>query len=89
MGVPTSEVGYTIATTRNETTKVRKNMWWHWGKRNSRLLSGCHVDVVSVYDRRYDFNEALTQLPLTLNSLSSSSRNSIVFKTHVMRIISA
>ena len=31
MGVPTSEVGYTIATTRIETTKVRKNVWWHWG----------------------------------------------------------
>ena len=29
MGVPTSEVGYTIATTRRETTKVHKNMWWH------------------------------------------------------------
>ena len=34
MGVPTSEVGYTIATTRRETTKVHKNMWWHWGERN-------------------------------------------------------
>jgi len=31
MGVPTSEVGYTIATARRETTKVHKNMWWHWG----------------------------------------------------------
>ena len=31
MGVPTSEVGYTIATTRRETTKVHKNMWWQWG----------------------------------------------------------
>ena len=31
MGVSTSEVGYTIATTRRETTKVHKNMWWHWG----------------------------------------------------------
>ena len=31
MGVPTSEVGYTIATTRKETTKVHKNMWWHGG----------------------------------------------------------
>ena len=31
MDVPTSEVGYTIATTRRETTKVRKNMWRHWG----------------------------------------------------------
>ena len=33
MGVPTSEVGYTIATTRRETTKVHKNMWWHWKKK--------------------------------------------------------
>ena len=32
MGVPTSEVGYTIATTRRETTKVHKNMWRHWGE---------------------------------------------------------
>jgi len=31
MGVPTSEVGYTIATTRREIMKVHKNMWWHWG----------------------------------------------------------
>jgi len=31
MGVPTSEVGYTIATTRRETTKVYKSMWWQWG----------------------------------------------------------
>ena len=31
MGVPTSEVDYTIATTRRATTKVHKNMWWHWG----------------------------------------------------------
>ena len=31
MGVPTSEVGYTIATTRGEKAKVHKNMWWHWG----------------------------------------------------------
>jgi hypothetical protein len=30
MGVPTSEVGYTIVTTWRETTKVHKNMWWHW-----------------------------------------------------------
>ena len=33
MGVPTSEVGYTIATTRRETTKVHKNTWWHWKKK--------------------------------------------------------
>ena len=30
MGVPTLEVGYTIATTRRETMKVHKNMWRHW-----------------------------------------------------------
>jgi hypothetical protein len=34
MGVPTSEVGYTIATTRRETTNVHKNMWWHWGEKS-------------------------------------------------------
>jgi len=34
MGVPTSEVGYTIATARRETTKVHKNMWWNWGGGN-------------------------------------------------------
>ena len=34
MDVPNSEVGYTIATTRRETTKVHKNMWWHWRKKN-------------------------------------------------------
>jgi hypothetical protein len=30
MGVPTSEVGYTSATTGRETTK---SMWWHWIKK--------------------------------------------------------
>ena len=29
MGVPASEVGYTIATTRRENHEVRKNRWWH------------------------------------------------------------
>ena len=38
MGAPTSEVGYTIATTRKETTKVHKNMWWHWGGGGSYSL---------------------------------------------------
>jgi hypothetical protein len=32
MGVPTSEVGYTSATTRRETTKSMTDMWWHWKK---------------------------------------------------------
>jgi len=38
MGVPTSEVGYTIATTRKETTKVHKNMWWLWGKKTAGII---------------------------------------------------
>jgi hypothetical protein len=38
MGVPTSEVGYTIATTRRETTKVHENMWWHWGEKEEKKL---------------------------------------------------
>ena len=31
MGVPISEAGYTIATTRREDHEVHKNRWWHWG----------------------------------------------------------
>jgi len=38
MGIPTSEVGYTIATTRTETTKVHKNMWWHWEKKKTLTI---------------------------------------------------
>jgi len=33
MGVPTSEVGYTIATTTRENHEVHKNMWWHWERK--------------------------------------------------------
>jgi hypothetical protein len=29
MGVPTSEVSYTSATTGRETTKSIRDMWWH------------------------------------------------------------
>jgi hypothetical protein len=32
MGIPTSEVSYTSATTRRGTTKSMTDMWWHWGK---------------------------------------------------------
>ena len=41
MGVPTSEVGYTIATSRRETTKVHKNMWWHWEKKKTMVEWTC------------------------------------------------
>jgi hypothetical protein len=30
MGIPTSEVGYTSATARRETTKSMTDMWWQW-----------------------------------------------------------
>jgi hypothetical protein len=33
MGVPTSEVSYTSATTRRETTKSKVDMWWYWIKK--------------------------------------------------------
>ena len=47
MGVPTSEVGYTIATTRRETTKVHKNMWWHWKEEKKNLLIiGITISVI-------------------------------------------
>ena len=36
MGVTTSEVGYTIATTMRETTKVHKNISWDWGNKKKK-----------------------------------------------------
>jgi hypothetical protein len=30
MGIRTSEGGYTSATTRRETMKPIRDMWWHW-----------------------------------------------------------
>jgi len=43
MGVPTSDVGYIIATTRRKTTKVHKNVWWHWGKKIKKIKAGVIV----------------------------------------------
>jgi hypothetical protein len=39
MGVPTSEVGYTSATTGRETTKSMTDMWWYWKKRKKKICS--------------------------------------------------
>jgi hypothetical protein len=33
MGAPTSEVGYTSATTRRGDHDVYMDMWWHWKKK--------------------------------------------------------
>ena len=43
MGVPTSEVGYTFATTRRETAKVHKNIWWHWRGKNIHITKTLKV----------------------------------------------
>jgi hypothetical protein len=34
MGAPTSEVGYTSATTRRGDHEVYMGMWWKWGKKS-------------------------------------------------------
>ena len=56
MGVPTSEVGYTIATTRRENHEVHKNRWWHWrgGKKNithitQQVMLHCNDEEFTVY----------------------------------------
>jgi hypothetical protein len=36
MGDPTSEVGYTIATTRRENHEVHKNRLWQWRKKRGK-----------------------------------------------------
>jgi hypothetical protein len=38
MGFPTSEVGYTAAMPRREDHEVHKDMWWHWGKKNIKII---------------------------------------------------
>jgi len=37
MGVPTSEVGYTLAMPRREDHEVHKDMWWHWTKKKIKI----------------------------------------------------
>ena len=54
MGVPTSEVGYTIVTTRRETTKVHNNMWWHRGGGEKKIImslnySKCISNSLKIY----------------------------------------
>jgi hypothetical protein len=40
MGTPTSEVGYTSATTKRGDHEVYMDMWWHWPKKNQRNSIG-------------------------------------------------
>jgi hypothetical protein len=52
MGFPASEVGYTIATSRSETAKIHKNMWWHWG-----------IKILFIPDIKYEQSRALLAVP--------------------------
>jgi hypothetical protein len=52
MGVPTSEVGYTSATTRRETMKSIRDMWWYWiFKKNSRKLLYMNLEIARLRGR--------------------------------------
>jgi hypothetical protein len=65
MGVPTSEVGYTSATTGRETTKSIRDMWWHWIKKT------CDPDYVSrTFHKTLLFNPSVTYVYLTLYGTS-------------------
>ena len=44
MGVPPSEVGYIIATTRRENHEVHKNRCWHWREQKGKDM---HYNYVS------------------------------------------
>jgi len=55
MGVPKSEVGYTIATTSREATKVHKSIWWHWGTKRTLNKSAskihCAIGPLGIFSR--------------------------------------
>jgi hypothetical protein len=57
MGVPTSEVSYTSATTGRETTKSMTDMWWHWIKKKilscpwARQLLWTHCHIHSLHSQ--------------------------------------
>jgi hypothetical protein len=46
MGAPNSEVGYTSATTRRETTKSIRHIWWHWIKKIAHIVFTCLVFIL-------------------------------------------
>ena len=59
MGVPNSEVGYIIATTRKETTKVHKNMWWHWVGGGEFLSDARSIYSVVYVESRLQFHNTV------------------------------
>jgi hypothetical protein len=61
MGVPTSEVGYTSATTRKETTKSIRDMWWYWETKITTfklILYGYELPVTDVSRRNKEIYRA-------------------------------
>jgi len=57
MGPPTSEVGYTITTTRRENREVHKNRRGYWGRGSQLSTVSCSVDQTeAVVDRAYNMH---------------------------------
>jgi hypothetical protein len=53
MGAPTSEVGYTIATTRMENHEVHKNRWWHSLYLRSKIVPLPSLSLYPLYSDVY------------------------------------
>jgi hypothetical protein len=74
MGVPTSEVGYTSATTGRETTKSIRDMWWHWKTTTIRGNTGvneCNEDSKESLHRSDQEQEYTASVKLTFKRQSA------------------
>jgi hypothetical protein len=73
MGVPTSEVGFTSATTGRHTTKSVRDMWWHWereSERNYNYVEKIKIGLISgkiIWHFICDFVLSLRETPLGKN----------------------
>jgi hypothetical protein len=79
MGFPTSEVCYTSATTRRETTKSKMDRWWHWRKRKRKKIRKCpnrpeHI-LVNIFNSCCDVNDA----DVVLTSLKNAWKQIFIF----------
>ena len=68
---PTSEVGYTIATTRRETMKVHKNIWWHWGGGKLCQLFGVKKCKVTEIKPARQSSQNLSNIKFHANNFNS------------------
>jgi hypothetical protein len=55
MGIPTTEVGYTSATTGRETTKSMMDMWWHWITNNKQQTNIFVVNLLPILDTAFAY----------------------------------